>query len=196
MEESQLKILEERINNAITFIENLKSKGKKLLEEKEEVQNRVVSLEKTIEEKDLKIEALKKNQLFLKDKIETILDKLESLAGLDAESSVGGTASFEGSIFEEQTLDEETFDQSGDSSISGDASEENDEEDEANKERDKPDSTGEIIIEENLVDLTNEKDRAPVDSGWEEETETESPEKDNSDSSDSEEENSLFESDD
>ncbi len=82
MEEKQLKILGERINNAISFIENLKSKEKALVEEKESLEVKTAELEEVVHDRDLKIEALQENQMFLKNKIEAIIDKLEMLAGM------------------------------------------------------------------------------------------------------------------
>jgi chromosome segregation ATPase len=82
MEGDQLKLLEERIGKAIGFIENLKAREKTYLQQKEELEERVSSLEEEIKEKDTRIEELKESQLFLKEKIETILGKLESWADL------------------------------------------------------------------------------------------------------------------
>lgn len=103
MEGDQLKLLEERIGKAIDFIENLKSREKLHIQEKEELQERVDSLEEEMKEKngtvdELKervdsleeemnekngtIDELKESQVFLKEKIETILGKLESWADM------------------------------------------------------------------------------------------------------------------
>jgi len=82
MEGDQLKLLEERIGKAIDFIENLKSREKLHIEEKEELQERVDSLEEEMKEKNGSIEELKESQVFLKEKIETILGKLESWADM------------------------------------------------------------------------------------------------------------------
>lgn len=131
MEGEQLRLLEERINKAIAFIEKLKSREKALIEERDEIKRRLSSLEETIREKDLKIDALKENQLFLKDKIEAILSKLESLASLDAE-----TASF--SAKEEVPLEYEHF---------------------PNKEvitEKGAGEGGELIVEENIVEFEEE----------------------------------------
>lgn len=82
MEGDQLKLLEDRIGKAIGFIENLKAREKTHLEEKENLEQRVSTLEEEIKEKDDKIDELKESQVFLKEKIETILGKLESWADL------------------------------------------------------------------------------------------------------------------
>jgi len=82
MEGDQLKLLEERIGKAIDFIEKLKSREKLHIEEKEELQERVDSLEEEMKEKNGSIEELKESQVFLKEKIETILGKLESWADM------------------------------------------------------------------------------------------------------------------
>ena len=87
MEENQLILLEQRINRAIGFIETLKSREKALIEEKDGLEGKVRSLEEDVREKDMKIDALKENQLFLKNKIEAVLNKLESLANLEEQSS-------------------------------------------------------------------------------------------------------------
>jgi len=82
MEGDQLKLLEERIGKAIDFIEKLKSREKLHNEEKEELQERADSLEEEMKEKNGTIEELKESQVFLKEKIETILGKLESWADM------------------------------------------------------------------------------------------------------------------
>jgi hypothetical protein len=85
MREDQLKLLETRINNAIIFIETLKSREKRLIQEKEELDIKIGSFEKVLAEKDNKIEELKGSQGFLREKIEAILGKLESFATIDTE---------------------------------------------------------------------------------------------------------------
>ncbi len=85
MKEDQLKLLEKRINNAIIFIETLKSREKRLIQEKEKLDIRISSFEKVLVEKDSKIEELKGSQEFLREKIEAILGKLESFATIDTE---------------------------------------------------------------------------------------------------------------
>jgi FtsZ-binding cell division protein ZapB len=80
MKEDQLKLLENRINSAIDFIENLRTKEKKLLADQEELRNRILHLEKSVEEKDKRNDDLLKTQKYLKEKIEFILGKLEGLA--------------------------------------------------------------------------------------------------------------------
>ncbi len=85
MREDQLKLLETRINNAIIFIETLKSREKRLVQEKEELDIKISSFEKVLSEKDSKIEELKGSQGFLREKIEAILGKLESFATIGTE---------------------------------------------------------------------------------------------------------------
>ena len=82
MEGDQLKLLEERIGKAIDFIEKLKSREKVHVQDKEDLQERVDSLEKEMQEKNDTIAELKESQVFLKEKIETILGKLESWADM------------------------------------------------------------------------------------------------------------------
>jgi len=65
--DNHLKVLEDRINKAIIFIENLKAKEKTLAGEKELIENRVAELEIEIAEKDRTIEELMENQVFLKN---------------------------------------------------------------------------------------------------------------------------------
>ena len=86
MQEDQLKLLETRISNAIAFIESLKTREKGLLQEKEKLNRKIQSLERTIKEKEERIRELKGAQEFLKEKIETILGKLESFASIESES--------------------------------------------------------------------------------------------------------------
>lgn len=163
MEGDQLRLLEERINKAITFIENLKSREKALIEEREGVKRRVSSLEDAIRERELKIDALKENQLFLKDKIESILSKLESLASLDAETASFMTEqeeAFEGGRFQgeeavpDEGADEMVEDISQDEEIAESKLQEN-EADEAMEEQGA--EKGAIIVEENIVDLEGEE---------------------------------------
>lgn len=85
MREDQLKLLETRINNAIIFIETLKSREKRLIQEKEELDIKINSFENVLAEKDSKIEELKGSQEFLREKIEAILGKLESFATIGTE---------------------------------------------------------------------------------------------------------------
>lgn len=89
MKEDQLKLLENRINSAIVFIENLRSKEKQLLAEKDGLRNRILQLEKGIEEKDRRNDDLLKTQKYLKEKIEFILGKLEGLAEPPEERASG-----------------------------------------------------------------------------------------------------------
>ena len=82
MKEDQLRLLETRINSAISFIENLKSRERKLLSEKDELAKKAQQLEQGLEESDRKNEELLRTQKYLKERIETILGKLEGLAGM------------------------------------------------------------------------------------------------------------------
>ena len=85
MKEEQIKLLESRINKAITFIENLKSREKKLILEKEDLNQKIFSLENDFEEKENKIKELKESHEFLREKIEVILGKLESFASMETD---------------------------------------------------------------------------------------------------------------
>jgi len=85
MKDEQLKLFEERINKAIAFIETLKTREKKLLQEKEELLQKIVEFESDIKDRDSKIKELKGSQEFLKEKIESILGKLESFASIEIE---------------------------------------------------------------------------------------------------------------
>jgi hypothetical protein len=160
MEDNQLKLLEQRVSNAVTFIEKLKSREKSLQDEKERIEQKVVSMQRVIEEKDLKIEALRENQLFLKNKIETILDKLEGLASLKEVTEEGSEQAENqgGTSFGRDASEEGTAGDDG-SEISGDQEKYTGEEAESES----------IIVEENLVDLKDEQ--------------TENQEQDNTDTS-------------
>ena len=85
MQEDQLELLESRINNAIAFIENLRSREKGFVQENEDLHQKIVTLEENMAEKEKKIEELKGSQGFLREKIEAILGKLESFASIDTE---------------------------------------------------------------------------------------------------------------
>ena len=85
MKEEQIKLLESRINKAITFIENLKSRERKLILEKEDLNQKIFSLENDFEEKENKIKELKESHEFLREKIEVILGKLESFASMETD---------------------------------------------------------------------------------------------------------------
>ncbi len=85
MKEEQLKLFEERINKAIAFIETLKTREKNLIQEKEEFLKRIIALESDVKDRDDKIKELKGSQEFLKEKIESILGKLESFASIEIE---------------------------------------------------------------------------------------------------------------
>jgi hypothetical protein len=149
MEEKQLKILEERINNAISFIENLKSREKTLVDEKEELERSNAELEETVRDQERKIEALQENQLFLKNKIETVLDKLEALAGMERHQNSIPEETKPGTEYTSATTDESETVKS--SEIDDDSSSNSIKENNEQMEQ-----SGEIIIEENLVDLKSD----------------------------------------
>lgn len=169
MEDNQLKVLEQRINNAVTFIENLKSREKALRDEKEQLEKRLLSLQRVVEEKDLKIEALRENQLFLKNKIETILDKLEGLASLESTAEQGSAAEEYGP---EESPGEQPLEQAP--AGEGEAVAENDAPaDPADQEAyagAEAQSDG-IIVEENLVDLQDARPGVQEQEGQEEQPE-------------------------
>ena len=77
MQEDQLELLESRINNAIAFIENLRSREKGFVQENEDLHQKIVTLEENMAEKEKKIEELKGSQEFLREKIEAILGQWE-----------------------------------------------------------------------------------------------------------------------
>jgi len=120
MKGEQLKLFEERINNAIAFIETLKTREKNLIQEKEGLLKRIVGLESDVKERDNKIKELTGSQEFLKEKIESILGKLESFASIEIEEPL--LAGDEEMPAVEQETDQEI-------------------------------SEGNIIIEEDIVDL-------------------------------------------
>ncbi len=158
MEENQLRILEERINNAISFIENLKSKEKALIEEKERLEGKTSELEKIVRDRELKIEALQENQLFLKNKIEAILDKLEALAGMEGYEDAGFGKTQTETLNADVSAEEKSGEASG-QVVQQDTEEET---------GDQTSGTGEIIIEENLVDLksvSHEQPQTDADEG-------------------------------
>ncbi len=142
MEDKQLKVLEDRINKAIDFIETLKAKEKTLVDEKEDIERKVEELQEQIVEKDQKIEELLESQVFLKNKIETVLSKLEGLANFDMGTS--------GEDEELPTDDTSSFDNDR---ISGLEEETENPLDENNTEKQ---SSSEIYVEENIVDLKDE----------------------------------------
>ena len=75
----QLTLLEQRIEKAINLIEELKGREKRFKNEKILLERRIKELQNEIETKDDIIDELKRSQRFLKEKIEVILDKLESI---------------------------------------------------------------------------------------------------------------------
>jgi len=100
MEEDQIELLEKRINKAIAFIEDLKTKKSKLNSEKNELLNKVDNLESITNAKQKEIDELKKIQGFLKSKIEAILDKLESIAEIGVKQEKVLTAESNDNIVE------------------------------------------------------------------------------------------------
>jgi len=182
MEGDQLKLLEDRIGKAIGFIENLKSREKTHLQEKEELEQRVTSLEEDIKEKDGRIEELKESQVFLKEKIETILSKLESWA--DLVDSAGYDLDTAGVSGEEDAGTGIDLDDTGDTDDEGEDSP--DEVDEVNAETDLSEGTpgntlfdsdnsaikgfsawmsGRAGSDEQATDNAKEDNQAPSDAG-------------------------------
>jgi FtsZ-binding cell division protein ZapB len=140
--ENHLKVLEERIAKAITFIENLKTREKSLRDEKEAIGQKVLELESEIEERERTIAELRESQVYLKNRIEAVLSKLESLATLEIDA-------------------EQEEDQSGDSARKDDEEDLGLEEKPAGEEKhgaERPSTydSGEIYVEENIVDLKSE----------------------------------------
>jgi FtsZ-binding cell division protein ZapB len=138
--ENHLKVLEERIAKAITFIENLKTREKSLRDEKEAIGQKVLELESEIEERERTIAELRESQVYLKNRIEAVLSKLESLATLEIDAEE---------------------DQSGDSARKDDEEDLGLEEKPAGEEKhgaERPSTydSGEIYVEENIVDLKSE----------------------------------------
>jgi FtsZ-binding cell division protein ZapB len=132
MQEDQLKLLESRISKAIDFIETLKSREKGLLQEKEKMERKIQSLEKTLKEKEERVRELKGSQEFLKEKIETILGKLESFANIESEGqtyhgrqadekpeSEEAAATDDQVIIEEDMVELETGEEKGGTVLSG-----------------------------------------------------------------------------
>lgn len=99
MDNSYLKLIESRINKAIAFIEELKGRERTLKQEREKLEGKIKILEEELKERDQKIEELLEVQKFLKDKIEIVLNKLESIELLkvseESEESEAVTASFQ-----------------------------------------------------------------------------------------------------
>jgi hypothetical protein len=137
VEDKQLELFEDRINRAVNFIETLKAKEKSLLDEKEDIEQKVSDLEEQVALKDRKIDELLETQVYLKNKIETVLNKLESLANFDADNTDDD---------EKPGADEATSYGYGQSENPETKTEENTSEHGA-------ESTGEIYVEENIVDL-------------------------------------------
>ena len=134
MEDKQLEMFEERVNKAVSFIETLKAKEKTLVDEKEDIERKVEELQEEIDLKDRKIEELLESQVFLKNKIETVLNKLESLDNFDADKTEDDVPD----VDETPTYGYER----SDSLNAGNDTE----------------NSGEIFVEENLVDLKDENE--------------------------------------
>lgn len=83
---NDLEMLEKRIEKAIKFIEEFKNREKKYLDEKKSLEAKISFLREELEKKEEIIEELKRSQRYLKEKIETILDKLESIELMEDES--------------------------------------------------------------------------------------------------------------
>ena len=142
MEDKQLEMFEDRINRAIGFIENLKAKEKTLEDEKDTIERKVEDLEEQLASKDQRIEELLESQVFLKNKIEAVLGKLESLANFDPDIAEGSIDSSTDSIstfgygktdnYEEKVEDTPVENRPDDDSTA---------------------QSGEIYVEENIVDL-------------------------------------------
>ena len=128
MEDKQLEMFEDRVNRAIGFIETLKAKEKTLVDEREDIERKVEELQEQIDLKDRKIEELLESQLFLKNKIETVLNKLESLDNFNTKKSEDETATY-------------GYERSDNLDTGNDT-----------------DSSGEIYVEENFVDLKEENE--------------------------------------
>ena len=139
MEDKQLDVFEDRINRAISFIETLKAKEKTLVDEKEDSERKVEDLQEQIALKDQKIEELLESQVFLKNKIETVLNKLESLANFDTDSSDDEKPSVDNTSLYGYERPENLED-----GTKKTLTEKNTE------------SSGEIFVEENIVDLKDE----------------------------------------
>ena len=140
--ENHLKVLEERIARAITFIENLKAREKSLRDEKNAIEKKVLGLESELKGKDRTIAELKESQVYLKNRIEAVLSKLESLATLEMEA--------EG--------EEELNDDLGLTDTEGDPQMDEKPSGEEQDEGTSPSTYdgGEIYVEENIVDLKSD----------------------------------------
>jgi hypothetical protein len=163
MEDKQLELFEDRINKAIGFIETLKAKEKNLIDEKEDIEQKVADLESQVELKDAKIDELLETQVYLKTKIETVLNKLESLANFDADNTEDGEPGLE---------DDATsfgFGRSDNPVAEG----------EITSSETEAESSGEIYVEENIVDLresaSSENDETSEDNAKQEDTTIQTP---------------------
>jgi len=138
MEDNQFKLLEKRVNTAISFIENLKTREKKLVKEREELVEKIAQLEGRVAEGEKKNDEHLRTQKYLREKIETILTRLEGLAGLYDESKPANAEKNDGQGFGFPT---------------------------ENPHRPRKKNTHGVIVEENAVDLTEERSKADGSSG-------------------------------
>lgn len=140
MDNSYMKLIESRINRAIAFIEELKNREKSLKDEKERLEKVIINLENELKKKDERIEELLKIQKFLKDKIELVLSRLESIDTTVGEEDV-----------EKLESAQDTFEEAYEVPL---------------EEKDKNDESEETIVEgsviEEFVDLSKEKDEASI----------------------------------
>ena len=134
MEDKQLEMFEERVNKAVSFIETLKAKEKTLVDEKEDKERKIEELQEEIDLKDRKIDELLESQVFLKNKIETVLNKLESLDNFDDDKR-------EDEVPDTDENPTYGYDKSESLDSGGDT-----------------ESSGEIYVEENFVDLKDENE--------------------------------------
>jgi hypothetical protein len=151
MDDNQLKVLEERINKAVNFIETLKAKEKSLADEKEMVERRMEELKEQVIEKEQRIKELMESQVFLKNKIETVLSKLESLANFDMKSS--------------ETESEDDIESSLETEEPPVAENEIEHKEVPGRDETEERSSSEIYVEETFVELKDEDETAHEDQG-------------------------------
>ncbi|RKY02296.1 MAG: hypothetical protein DRP54_02075 [Spirochaetes bacterium] len=142
MDNSYMKLIESRINKAIAFIEELKNREKSLKDEKEGLKKVIINLENELKKKDERIEELLEIQKFLKDKIELVLSRLESIDTTAGEEDV-----------EKLESAQDTFEEAHEVPL---------EEKDKNDESEETIVEGPIVIEEEFVDLSKEKDEASI----------------------------------
>jgi peptidoglycan hydrolase CwlO-like protein len=152
--ENHLKVLEERISKAVSFIENLKTREKTLRDEKDAVARKVETMESQIKEKEKTIAELRESQVFLKNKIETILSKLESLANLEMETEQAERKTEQPA----HEMSAEDAEPSGEDETSAGEEEAIFEDDEPEVEHPSTHDTSEIYVEENIVDLKSDEE--------------------------------------